>query len=132
MRGVLRFFPVVFLVFVLSACAGRQDFSKFEKHGEMGFQEFRVSTPGTTGAYCFLQTRNATYQVKTPGVVMVERSAQPMRVSCFKGEHFHGETTVDAKKAAEQGRGSRYAYPPSVAVSMKLAKKSMVRQVEVF
>jgi hypothetical protein len=87
-----------------------------------GWQSVRVDTPGTEGAACALQYPSGSSVVLTPARVDLPRGPGTLAISCSKGEHFRGSTTV---AAARVPRTDDYSYPDVVAVPMSLYEPSL-------
>lgn len=127
-------FPVVTalcLALCVSACARKETAAVPEARGP--YQSVVIHTPGVTGANCVVQSGAKTYTVVAPGSVMVHRAPDAMTVSCFKGDHMRGASTVRptfAPREAEGARETRSAcltcsYPNTVTVAMSLNAGSM-------
>jgi hypothetical protein len=116
----------------LSACA--HESANMVDHEKTSYQLVTVSTPGVTGANCFVQSGMASYTVSgSPGKVMVRRAPDPLDVTCFKGSHMVGNTVVKptvAPKEAKSIFNSRQdcescTYPENVRVVMALKSSSV-------
>lgn len=99
------------------------------------YQAVGVSTPGVTGARCFVQSGVASYTLNsTPGAVMVRRAPDPLDVTCFKGAHMVGNTTVRPTVAPREAKASRgqacesCLYPENVSVVMALRSSSVEKK----
>ena len=125
-------FIAVCLVSGLSACAHEN--ANMVDNDTTAYQLVTVSTPGVTGANCFVQSGMASYTVSgSPGKVMVRRAPDPLDVTCFKGNHMVGNTVVKptvAPKEAKSIFNSRQdcescTYPENVRVVMALKSSSV-------
>ena len=125
-------FIAVCLVSGLSACAHEN--ANMVDNDTTAYQLVTVSTPGVTGANCFVQSGMASYIVSgSPGKVMVRRAPDPLDVTCFKGNHMVGNTVVKptvAPKEAKSIFNSRQdcescTYPENVRVVMALKSSSV-------
>lgn len=115
------------LVFVLSACAGN---TPQEGSSAMRYQAINVMTPGVTGAHCFLKAGAHTYTAPANSSVTVRRTPDQMDVSCFKGSHMVGHTsmkpTVAPREADNRGRACESCqYPESVSVVLAIRASSV-------
>ncbi len=45
-------------------------------------QNIYVETPGADGAECYLENSDRTYKIITPGATRIERSSEPLQVTC--------------------------------------------------
>ncbi|MDP2206108.1 MAG: hypothetical protein Q8K65_07355 [Alphaproteobacteria bacterium] len=119
------------LVFILSGCAG--DGQKEAGDTSRHYQAISVVTPGVTGAHCFLQAGSMSYTTAANSRVMVRRAPEAMDVSCFKGAHMVGHTSVKptvAPREAERILGSSRdcdscVYPESVHVVLAIRPQSV-------
>jgi hypothetical protein len=126
-----RFFALIGLVFMLSACAGggQKEAEDTGRH----YQAISVVTPGVTGAHCFLQAGSMSYTTAANSRVMVRRAPDTMDVSCFKGAHMVGHASVKptvAPREAERILGSgrdcdSCVYPESVHVVLAIRPQSV-------
>ncbi|MDY0009836.1 MAG: hypothetical protein RBS08_09025, partial [Bdellovibrionales bacterium] len=115
------------LVFVLSACAGN---APQEETATMRYQAISVMTPGVTGAHCLLQAGAHSYTTPANSSVTVRRTPDQMDVSCFKGSHMVGHTsvkpTVAPREADNRGRACESCqYPESVSVVLAIRASSV-------
>lgn len=126
----LVFASVAFLF--LSACAG----DDIPSHQASAYQQVSVTTPGVTGANCFMQSGDRSYSLATPAVVNIQRSSAVMDVTCFKGEHMVGNQkihpSVAPREAGVRGECVSCNYPPSITIAMVLDDKSMERTLTQF
>ncbi len=101
-----------------------------------GYQQVSVTTPGVTGANCFMQSGDRSYSLATPAVVNIQRSSAVMDVTCFKGEHMVGNQkvypSVAPREARVRGECVSCNYPPSITIAMVLDDKSMERTLTQF
>jgi|GEM_PF-1992154 len=116
----------------LSACANQH--ANTVDHEKAAYQLVTVSTPGVTGASCFVQSGMASYTVSgSPGKVMVRRAPDPLDITCFKGNHMVGNTVVKPTVAPREAKSifnSRQdcescMYPENVSVVMALKSSSV-------
>ena len=119
-------YAFVLMALALAGCG--HEGSVYAREAAGKYQSVRIDTPGVEGAACALQTSAGSYVVISPAVVSVTRNAQPMSVSCTKGEHFRGFTTVPARRVAD----AVYAYPDNVTVPMGMNTDSLKVNVKVF
>lgn len=119
------------IVFILSGCmSGAQ---KTADDAGRHYQAISVVTPGVTGAHCFLQAGGTSYTTPANSRVMVRRAPDAMDVSCFKGAHMVGHTSVKptvAPREAERILGSGQEctsciYPESVHVVLAIRPQSV-------
>lgn len=96
------------------------------------YQAVGVATPGVTGARCFVQSGVSSYTLaSTPGKVMVRRAPDPLDVTCFKGAHMVGNTTVRPTVAPREAKAAyghvceSCLYPENVSVVMALRSSSV-------
>jgi hypothetical protein len=125
MKNTIMAFVAVLL---LTACAGAKGGWSAGLKPAAGNQLVQVQTPGVQGAACTLQTASGSLTVISPGRINVPRAADPMTISCSKGEHFAGTSVITPRKTTLAG----YAYPGIVSVPMKLNNRSFDRDVKVF
>ena len=99
------------------------------------YQAVGVVTPGVTGARCFVQSGVASYTLdSTPGTVMVRAAPDPLDISCFKGAHMVGHTTVRPTVAPREAKVAHgqvcesCLYPKSVRVVMALRASSVEKK----
>ena len=78
-------------------------------------QKIYVTTPGTTGAYCVLETEKHRYQLVTPAAVHVERTAYDIVATCNKEGYKTGYTTVKATAAARPLWDGMEPYTPGIS-----------------
>lgn len=122
---------LIALVFALSGCAGGTQ--KTADDSARLYQEISVVTPGVTGAHCFLQAGGMSYTAAANSRVVVRRAPQPMDVSCFKGAHMVGHTSVNptvAPREAERILGGgrdcdSCVYPESIRVVLAIRPQSV-------
>jgi hypothetical protein len=121
---------LIVLLFALAGCTGAgQKAADDTRH----YQAISVVTPGVTGAHCFLQAGSASYTTPANSRVMVRRAPDAMDVSCFKGAHMVGHTSVKptvAPREAEDILGSggecnSCIYPESVHVVLAIRPQSV-------
>jgi hypothetical protein len=119
-------------VFLLAACAG----DEVPVYQAAAYQQVSVTTPGVTGAHCFMQSGDRSYSLATPAVVNVQRSSAVMDVTCFKGEHMVGNQKVRPSVAPrEEGKKAECIscnYPPLISIAMMLDDRSMDRTLRQF
>ena len=97
------------------------------------YQQISVMTPGVIGAHCFLQSGDMTYTAAANTRVMVRRAPDDMAVSCFKGPHMAGHTSVKptvapreaARIFADRQDCESCAYPESIHVVLALRPQSV-------
>ncbi len=96
------------------------------------YQAVGVATPGVMGARCFVQSGVSSYTLdSTPGTVRVRRAPEPLDVTCFKGAHMVGNTTVRPTVAPREAKGTpgrvceSCLYPENVSVVMALRSSSV-------
>lgn len=118
----LRFIFSSLLVLLVAGCASGGGGHVAVSPSSM--QSVRVSTPGVMGASCVLQMPTGSYVLLSPARIDVPRSSGPLTVSCNKGEHFRGKTTVKSSRVVENG-ADIYSYPASVSVPMTLHNPSL-------
>ncbi len=105
---------------------------------EKSYQAVSVTTPGVTGANCFLQSGDRSYALATPAVVNIQRSAAVMDVTCFKGEHMVGNEKIRPLTAPVEAGLSvgetckSCVYPAMISVAMTLDDRSMDRNLTQF
>ncbi|MDD9901668.1 MAG: hypothetical protein OXT65_11865 [Alphaproteobacteria bacterium] len=116
-------------VLFLSGCAAKQAAVPAPRIAEKSYQSIQVSTPGSMGAECTLETAAAHYRLVTPGSITVERTSYPMTVSCMKGEHFRGHVVLEPRRVREAGNVVNHLYPYSVAVPLGLNMGSLKANV---
>ena len=124
-------FAILATALLVSACAEKE--VSMAPPPRTPYQSIVINTPGVTGANCVMQGGLNTYSVKAPGTVMVRRAPDVMNISCFKGEHMAGRSTVRPSfapsEAAEvkgtQGNCISCAYPNTVTVAMSLNGSAM-------
>ena len=123
--------PLLLLAVVLSACsaAPRAAGEDSARH----YQQVSVMTPGVTGAHCFLQAGSMSYTAAAGSRVMVRRAPDVMEVSCFKGPHMAGHTSVRptvapreaARIFADRQDCESCTYPESVHVMLAIRPQSV-------
>jgi len=125
---------LVALVLCLTACSAAAP--KQAENGAGHYQVVSVMTPGVTGAHCFLQAGSMSYTAAANSRVMVRRAPDTMEVSCFKGLHMAGNTTVRptvAPREAAHILGSRgqdcesCLYPENVSVVLSIRPQSVAK-----
>lgn len=125
-----RFFIALVAVSLLQGCTSSP---KTADDSARHYQQISVMTPGVTGAHCFLQSGGTTYTAAANSRVTVRRAPDDMAVSCFKGPHMAGHTsvkpTVAPREAAQifadrQGCES-CTYPESIHVVLALRPQSV-------
>ncbi len=117
----MRFVPVIFAALLLASCAGQQ--APQLQSGTPGTQDIFVQTPGASGANCFAQGEGGSYPVISPGIVTVRAGEKPLEVTCFKGEHMIGRTTLQPR--CKSGCG----YPATANIPMGIDPTSMQREI---
>lgn len=118
----MRFLSAIFAALLLVSCAGQQ--SAQLQSGAPGTQDILVQTPGASGANCFVQGEGGSYPVISPGMVTVRTGQKPLEVTCFKGEHMVGRTTL-----APRCKNKTCGYPASASVTLGLDPTSMQREI---
>jgi hypothetical protein len=117
----MRLVPVIFAALLLASCAGQQ--TPQLQSGTPGTQDIMVQTLGGSGANCFVQGEGGSYPVISPGIVTVRVGEKPLEITCFKGEHMIGRTTLQPRCKKVCG------YPASASIPMGLDPTSMQREI---
>lgn len=119
----------VMTIGLLSACGHSE--KGVSDTGDVRYQAINVMTPGVAGAHCFLQAGSASYNVAAGSKVMVRRTAAPLDISCFKGEHMVGRAIARPTVAPREAQAMRTCesclYPETVSVVMALRGSSVER-----
>ena len=132
MRGGRLVLCALGFVLGVSGCAGApQAPSDDSAH----LQPIQIMTPGVTGAHCLLQAGSSNYTAAAGSRIMVRRAPDTMKVSCFKGPHMVGHTsvkpTVAPREAQQAGRGSvvcdSCTYPETISVVLAMRPSSVKR-----
>lgn len=120
---------LIVLVLCLGACSTpepKQDYDDARR-----YQAVSVMTPGVTGAHCFLQAGDMSYTTAANSRVMVRRASDPMDITCFKGAHMVGNTTVRPTVAPREATAGHAAvcescrYPENVSIVLALRPSSI-------
>lgn len=125
-----RFFIALVVVSLLQGCTSSP---KTADDSARHYQQISVMTPGVTGAHCFLQSGGTTYTAAANSRVTVRRAPDDMAVSCFKGPHMAGHTSVKptvapreaARIFADRQDCESCAYPESIHVVLALRPQSV-------
>lgn len=131
MIGRLKVCAFSFL-FALAACTASPERAV---NSSAHLQPVHIMTPGVTGAHCLLQAGSSNYTAAAGSRIMVRRSPDTMKVSCFKGSHMVGHTsvkpTVAPREAQQAMRGgsvcSSCAYPEMISVVLAMRPSSVKR-----
>lgn len=121
---------------LLLALAGCTSAPQSTSDNSAGLQPMQILTPGVTGAHCLLQAGASNYTAAAGSRIMVRRSPDIMQVSCFKGSHMVGHTSVKptvAPREAQQAKRGRApcescAYPETVSVVLAMRGSSIKRE----
>lgn len=120
------------LIFGLAGCtASPEPAADSSAH----LQPIQIMTPGVTGAHCLLQAGSSNYTAAANSRIMVRRSPDTMKVSCFKGSHMVGHVSVKptvAPREAQQAKRGRSAcdsctYPETISVVLAMRPSSVKR-----
>ena len=131
-RGHLLTLCALGLLAGLAACTSA---AKPQADNSAHLQPMQVMTPGVTGAHCLLQAGSSNYATAAGSRIMVRRSPDTMKVSCFKGPHMVGHTsvkpTVAPREAQQAGRGGSFCgsctYPETISVVLAMRPSSVRR-----
>ncbi len=121
---------------VLLALAGCTSVPPRATDNGAGLQPIQIMTPGVTGAHCLLRAGASHYTAAAGSRIMVRRAPDIMQVSCFKGPHMVGHTSVKptvAPREAQQAKRGRTscescAYPETVSVVLAMRGSSIKRE----
>ena len=124
------FFIALMAVSLLQGCMSSP---KTTDDSARHYQQISVMTPGVTGAHCFLQSGGTTYTAAANSRVTVRRAPDDMAVSCFKGPHMAGHTSVKptvapreaARIFAHRQDCESCTYPESIHVVLALRPQSV-------
>jgi hypothetical protein len=103
---------------------------------ENSYQKIIVQTPGVDNVECKLETEKNVYEVLTTRAITVERSGDPLVVTCHKAGYQDTVLTVDSKShsqyfvfnmfngfipgtAYDIASNSIYSYPDTIIVTMQ-------------
>ncbi|MBI1214874.1 MAG: hypothetical protein GC185_03530 [Alphaproteobacteria bacterium] len=105
LQGIRFFaaFSALAVLLLVSGCAGKKQAAQVDEPADL-YQTVTINTPGEEAVSCVLQSGRETYTMRAPGNVTVRRTPAPMTVSCFKGAHLRGQTSVRSSFAPREAQ----------------------------
>ena len=118
----------VLAVLVLAGC---------NSMAKKSYQKLAIHTPGLANVDCTLETEGAKYHVLAPGAIEVDRSKQPLTVTCQKAHYLTSVKTLNSRIHMAHSQlnvfnglipgiaydiwgNSVYNYPETIVMQMKL------------